>query len=141
MWYLAIFFLAAIWVADNAVKRKLGIVRSLLWAVGTFILGVVVLPFYIAKRPLRANEVREGGFAWNVIRAFALSWTLFIVAVGLAVITGIGDAASGVIVFLVLIVTWFGVMAVALIMGYFLRNPAIVQQGPSGPLAEETRVV
>ncbi len=76
-----------------------------------------------------------------MIRAFALSWTLFIVAVGLTIITGVGDTVSGVVVFFVLIATWFGVMTVALILGYFLRNPAIVQQGPSGPLAEEARVV
>ena len=133
--------LAAIWVAGNAIKRKLGVVRSILWAVGTFILGVIVLPFYIAKRPLNANEVREGGYAWNVLRAFALSWTLFVVAVGLAAITGIGDTASAVLIFVILCATWFAVMAVTLILGYFLRNPAIVERGPTGPLAEEARVV
>ena len=141
MWYFLIFLLTAIWVAGNTIKRKLGVVRSILWAVGTFILGVVVLPFYIAKRPLKANEVREGGYAWNVLRAFALSWTLFVVAVGLAAITGIGDTASAVLIFVILCATWFAVMAVTLTLGYFLRNPAIVERGPTGPLAEEARVV
>jgi hypothetical protein len=141
VWYFIIFLLAAIWVADNAIRRKLGAVRTILWGVGTFILGVIVLPFYIAKRPLKANEVREGGYAWNVLRAFALSWTLFVVAVGLAAITGIGDTASAVLIFVILCATWFAVMAVTLILGYFLRNPAIVERGPTGPLTEEARVV
>lgn len=52
MWYFVTFLLAALWVAVNALGRKMGVVSSLLWAVGTFILGVLVLPFYIAKRPL-----------------------------------------------------------------------------------------
>jgi hypothetical protein len=99
VWYILIFFLVAIWVADGARRRKLGAAKIILWAIGTFIIGVVVLAFYIAKRPLKPNEVREGGFAWNVLRAKALSWTLFVIAVGIAAISGIGNTASAVIAF------------------------------------------
>ena len=55
-----------------------------------------MMAFYVATWPLKINEVREGGYAWNVLRAFALSWPLFVVAVGLAAISGIGNTASAV---------------------------------------------
>ena len=99
------------------------------------------MAFYVANRPLKTNEVREGGYAWNVLRAFALSWALFVVAVGLAAINGIGNTASAVILFAILCGTWFTVMVVTRALGYFLRNPAIVGRGPTGPLAQESRVV
>jgi hypothetical protein len=141
VWYVLIFLIIAIWVADDARKRKLGLPKIILWTIGTFIIGVIVLAFYVAMRPLKANEVREGGFAWNVLRAFALSWTIFVIAVGLAAISGIGNTASAVIAFFILSATWLTVMIVALILGYFLRNPAIVERGPTGPLAQDSRVV
>ena len=51
------------------------------WPAATLVLGPVVLPVYFVKRNLKAGEVREGGTGWNVIKNFALFWTLT-VAVG-----------------------------------------------------------
>jgi hypothetical protein len=89
--------------------------------------------------PKRPAPIRTN--AWNVVRGFALSWTVFVVAVDISAISSIGNTISAVIAFVVLSGSWFTVMVVALVLGYFLRNPAIVERGPTGPLAQESRVV
>ena len=142
MWYVLIFGLLTLWVGNDAIKRKLGIARAVLWALGTFFIGVIVIGFYIAHRPLKANEIREGGYAWNVVKGFALSWSVFVVTVALMIGAGMENVGAGVIALAVGIpLVWLPVMIVALILGYFLRNPAIVERGPTGPLAQESRVV
>ena len=51
-------------------------------------------------------------------------------------------AAIGVsIVVVVLAIVWFFPMVGAIVLGFFLKNSAIVERGPTGPLAQETRVV
>lgn len=115
-------------------------------------LGVIVVPIYLAKRPLKPNQVREGGLAWNLLKNFALTWTILMVAIS---ISAIGAAAStnpgsdaeaagaaiGVgLVFVVLAMVWFFPMVGAIILGFFLKNSAIVERGPTGPLAQEARV-
>jgi hypothetical protein len=152
VWYVIIFGLLTLWVAFDANRRKLGAAKTILWAIGTFLLGVIVLPIYFARRPLRANEVREGGFAWNVLKNFALTWTILVVVIGISAISsaagtnaGSDAEAAGVaigtgIVFVILAVVWFFPMVGALVLGYFLKNSAIVERGPTGPLAQEARV-
>ena len=67
----------SIWVFFDARTRKN---RSLGWSFLTFILGpFIALPLYFAYRNLKAEEVREGGTVWNIIRNYTLSWTVFIV--------------------------------------------------------------
>jgi hypothetical protein len=83
VWYFIIFGLLALYVIIDGSSRKLEVVKTVLWAIGTFLLGVVVLPIYIAKRPLKANQIREGGFAWNVLKNFALTWTILMVAISI----------------------------------------------------------
>lgn len=80
MWYWMLNILIALWVFFDARKRKMN--KSLLWGIGTSLLMVVVIPFYFAKRPLKAGEVREGGTAWNVIKSFAIFWTIFMFVAG-----------------------------------------------------------
>src|SRR5215216_1015501 len=108
MWYIIIFGLLTLSVAFDASRRKLGAAKTILWAIGTFLLGVIVVPIYLAKRPLKVNEVREGGLAWNLLKNFALTWTILMVG--------------------------------AIVLGFFLKNSAIVERGPTGPLAQEARV-
>ncbi len=91
MWYFILFGLLALWVGFDASRRNLGIAKVILWAIGTFLLGVIVMPIYIAKRPLKANEVREGGLAWNLLKNFALTWTVLMVAIS---ISALGAAAE-----------------------------------------------
>lgn len=151
MWYFIIFGLLTIWVVIDGIKRKLG-AKTALWAIGTFLLGVIILPIYFAERPLKAGEVREGGLAWNVLKNFALTWTLLIVAIGISAMgaasstapTSDAEAAGAAIgtgiVFMILAVVWFFPMVGALVLGFFLKKNTVVERGPTGPLAEEARV-
>ncbi len=152
MWYFILFGLLALWVGFDASRRKLGAAKVILWAIGTLLLGVIVVPIYLAKRPLKANQVREGGLAWNLLKNFALTWTVLMIAIsisalGAAASTNPGSdaeaagAAIGVgLVFIILAVVWFFPMVGAIVLGFFLKNSAIVERGPTGPLAQEARV-
>ena len=152
MWYFIIFGVLALYVIIDGSSRKLEVVKTVLWAIGTFLLGVVVLPIYIAKRPLKANQIREGGFAWNVLKNFALTWTILMVAISISAIgaaTGTpvnsdaeaaGTAIGVGIVIVILAVVWFFPMVGAIVLGFFLKNSAIVERGPTGRLAQEARV-
>ena len=152
MWYFILFGLLALWVGFDASKRNLGAAKAVLWAIGTFLLGVIVMPIYIAKRPLKANEVREGGLAWNLLKNFALTWTVLMVAISISALgaaTGTnvnsdaeaaGAAIGFSIVVVILAVVWFFPMVGAIVLGFFLKNSAIVERGPTGPLAQEARV-
>ena len=152
MWYFILFGLLALWVGFDASRRKLGAAKVILWAIGTLLLGVIVVPIYLAKRSLKANQVREGGLAWNLLKNFALTWTVLMIAIsisalGAAASTNPGSdaeaagAAIGVgLVFIILAVVWFFPMVGAIVLGFFLKNSAIVERGPTGPLAQEARV-
>jgi len=97
MWYIIIFGLLTLSVAFDASRRKLGAAKTILWAIGTFLLGVIVVPIYLAKRPLKVNEVREGGLAWNLLKNFALTWTILMVAISISAISAAAgtDTSSG----------------------------------------------
>jgi preprotein translocase subunit SecG len=152
VWYFILFGLLALWVGFDASRRNLGIAKALLWAIGTFLLGVIVMPIYIAKRPLKANEVREGGLAWNLLKNFALTWTVLMVAISISALgaaagtsvnsdaEAAGAAIGFSIVVVILAVVWFFPMVGAIVLGFFLKNSAIVERGPTGPLAREARV-
>ena len=152
MWYFILFGLLALWVGFDASRRNLGAAKAVLWALGTLVLGVIVVPVYLAKRPLKANQVREGGFAWNVLKNFALTWTILMVAISISAIgaaTGTpvnsdaeaaGTAIGVGIVIVILAVVWFFPMVGAIVLGFFLKNSAIVERGPTGRLAQEARV-
>lgn len=114
----------------------------------TFVFGSLVLPIYIAKRNLKEGEVREGGLGWNILKNFALLWTitcavwgisgLFIGAsiettneweeAGAAIGTGIGIIMIGFL--------WFVGAISALVLGMFLKKNSIVENGPTGALAK-----
>jgi hypothetical protein len=152
MWYIIIFGVLTLWVAFDASRRNLGAAKTILWAIGTFLIGVIVVPIYLAKRPLKPNEVREGGLAWNLLKNFALTWTVLMVAISISAInaaagtdTSSGAEAAGAaigigIVIVILAVVWFVPMVGAIALGFFLKNSAIVERGPTGPLAQEARV-
>jgi hypothetical protein len=66
----------AIWIIVDSHKRK-----KLAWAhaiISFFLMWWICLPFYIAGRPLKPGETREGGYAWNVCKFFMLGWTLLL---------------------------------------------------------------
>jgi hypothetical protein len=140
MSFLWINLALAAWTFLDARKRK----ASLGWAVGVAIVSVLVLPFYLASRPLLPGEVRSGGKGWNVLRHFAWLWT---VVMAVATVAGMSSAAStvskagseaeqagaaiGSVLGLGLMgALWFGVMFGALVLGLFLKNSAVVERGP-----------
>lgn len=151
MWYWILNIAIALWVFFDARSRKMD--QPVLWAIGTCILMIVVIPFYFAKRPLKHGEVREGGTGWNVTRAFAIFWTLFMFVAGVAGMVAAGDvvnqasssaeqtgAAIGTAMGIGMILgLWFIVMVGALVIGLFLKKSSIVEKGPTGALALETR--
>lgn len=72
---LNLFFAA--WVLLDSLQRR----AAITWALGTVLLGPVMLPVYRARRPLRPQEIRAGGPDWIVSRNFAWTWTLVMVVV------------------------------------------------------------
>ena len=160
-WYTIFHAPLAIWVFVDANRRKSK--QPELWGVGAFFLGMAVLPCHYASRNLRSGEVREGGFAWNVLRGFVLMWTAEVLAVAayiliaVAFLAGAGVELSGEkhqfmagagvarfilalgapLMFLWLCCVWLVPMVGAAAFGFFLKNNAIVERGPTGPLAEQ----
>jgi hypothetical protein len=91
MWYFVLYLVFAVWVFTDAKKWKNHPVG---WPAATLVLGPVVLPVYFAKRNLKAGEVREGGAGWNVIKNFALFWTLTIAVGAVAGMVNAGQVAD-----------------------------------------------
>lgn len=147
MAYFILYLLFALWVFYDASKRKN---NQFGWSIGTFLLGPIVLPVYFAKRNLKAGEVREGGTAWNILKNFALFWTITMVIAGIAGMIGAGDVISssqdeyekaGAIIgtgigMAFLGMLWFFPMIFALILGFFLKKSSVVEKGPTGKLAD-----
>jgi hypothetical protein len=144
--YFILYVLAAIWLFRDAKKR---LTNGTPWAACTVLFGLIVVPVWLAKRPLKEGEVREGGTAWNVLKNFALMWTatVFIVFIaGMASAAkiaetakndyekagaGIGMALGGFAIFML----WFVVVVSAVVFGFFLKKSSIIEKGPTGPLA------
>ena len=89
MWWFLLDFAIGAWVYFDAKSRKID--QPILWAIGSVFLWIIVVPFYFAKRPLKSGEVREGGTAWNVIKSFAIFWTLLMFIIGVSGMMFVGD--------------------------------------------------
>lgn len=145
MWYLVLYLMFAIWVFFDARKRMN---HTIGWPAATLVLGPVMLPVYFAKRHLKAGETREGGTAWNVIKNFALFWTLTMGAAIIAGMVGVGQIADraatdaeragtalGATLGLgVMLLIWFLVLVAALVIGLFLKKSSMGQLGRWGRL-------
>lgn len=127
-------------LAYDGYKREVS--NLWVWGLGTLLVGVLVLPFYFAKRPLKEGEVQTGGYAWNVLKNFALLWTfLFVFLVFnscIAAETAAGSLLAGGLGLFVFGIVWFGVLVVALVFGLFIKKD-ISREGPTGPLANESK--
>lgn len=146
-WWLVGPVIAAAWVVYDGRTRKTSTVG---WAIGTFFILPFVLPFYLAYRPLKSGERREGGTAWNVLRNFAILWTIVMVVAAGAFLVSVSNesnefqseaeqigAGLGLMFGLFgLAALWFFPMLGAVVLGFFLKNSS-VETGPTGPLAEE----
>jgi hypothetical protein len=101
----------------------------------TFVLGTLVLPIYIAKRNLKEGEVREGGLGWNILKNFALYWTITW-AVCCVLVLFSGDEAVATFGIMTFGFIWFVGAVSALVLGMFLKKNSIIEKGPTGALAK-----
>lgn len=120
------------------------------WGLGTILMGVLVLPFYFAKRPLTDGEVRTGGFSWNVLKNFVILWTLLIVVLGIGYGARVSETfqtaqsdaeQAGAVIgtglgFGILGFMWLFPLIGAGVLGLFLKKD-VNEEGPTGPLANE----
>jgi len=91
MWYFVLYAIFAVWVFTDAKKRMNHVVG---WPLTTLLLGPIVLPVYFAKRNLKEGEVREGGTGWNILKNFALFWTITMVVAGIAGMVSVSDVVQ-----------------------------------------------
>ena len=147
-WYFILYALVAIWVYLDAKKRGN---NAQLWGIATVVLGVIIAPYYLAKRYLLAGEVREGGVAWNVLRYFALFWTLTMAIVTIGAMSSgapvsdnrfamMGAAIGTALVVGVLLAIWFMILVGALALGIFFKQSSVIENGPTGPMTTTSRV-
>jgi hypothetical protein len=149
MGYFSLYICVAIWIYMDSKKR---LFKGIPYSIATVFLGPIVAPYYLAKRNLKKGEVREGGLAWNVLKNFALFWTVTMIIVAIAGMVGVSDSAKhassqaaqagtaigamlgmGMLFFL-----WFVPMISALVLGLFLKKATIVENGPTGELVSLT---
>jgi hypothetical protein len=147
MSYLILCGLFALWVLFDGFGRKMG-ASAILWTVGTLFLGPIILPIYLASRPLNQGEVREGGRAWNILKNFAILWTIVMAIASIAALMGVAkgtenltsDAAragAGIGMALgmgLLGAAWFFPTMGAALLGFLMKKNSIVENGPTGPL-------
>jgi hypothetical protein len=147
MWYFILYAIVGVWVLADGIRRKLG-GKAIGWAIGSLLIGPILLPFYLAKRPLKAGQVREGGTAWNVLKYFALFWTLTMAIAAVAAMVSVGQhtstltsdaekAGAGIGTALglgLLFAVWILPTLGAALLGFFLKKSASIERGPTGPL-------
>ncbi|MBN2372898.1 hypothetical protein JXL19_03800 [bacterium] len=81
MYYLLlIHILLIVWLSIDGLGRRINIIP---WIMGTMILGPVILPYYISRRPLKAGESREGRWAACFFKCLAVFWALMWAAIGI----------------------------------------------------------
>lgn len=148
MWYWLLYLVLALWVLYDASQRKN---HKIWWPVAVFLIGPLSLPVYFAKRNLKAGEVREGGTGWNILKNFALLWTLTMLVITIGGMAGAGEVVSnatndaekaGAVIgagigMAMLGALWFFPMLFALILGFFLKKSSVVEKGPTGKLASQ----
>jgi hypothetical protein len=147
MWYIVLSGILALLVLVDALKRLVHLPQ--LWALATFLLAPIVLPVYLARRPLLVDEVRRGGSVWNVLKYFTLFWMIFMLVATLfgltldsrhdAIMQGIAqvlktDLASP-SAFRVILNIWLMPIVGATILGLIFRRWSHVEIGPTGPHA------
>jgi hypothetical protein len=151
MWYLILHGVFAAWVLFDGLSRKDG-GAAVGWALGTVLLGPLVLPVYLATRPLKNGEIREGGAAWNVLKNFVIVWTIVMVVATFSSLSTMGrytmtlqsDAertGAGIGMFLgmgLLAVVWLVPTLGAALLGFLMKKNSVLETGPTGPLIGTT---
>jgi hypothetical protein len=140
---LTISLALAVWVGRDASRRQTQ-TAPFLWGLGVFLFWLLFFPLYLAKRPLKAGEVRSGGGGWNFMKYLAIAVTVYVPVV---VILGLSDIAAqatsseevvALIVFFVLLVgsMWLVFAGGVLVIGLILKKSSTIERGPTGTLAQ-----
>ena len=134
----------AVWTFRNA-KRRQRQTAPFLWSLGVLFFSAVFFPLYLAKRPLKASEVREGGLRWNFLKNFAIYFTVIMpLATASVAFESVAEEATtseealGWVVSTIVMgaIMWFVVAGIALVLGLILRNDTVIERGPTGSLAQ-----
>jgi len=146
MLYLLLNLVAATWVFLDARGRR---DKAIAFGLGTLLLGPLVAPVYLARRPLREGETREGGTGWRVCANLVLAWTITMMVAGMVAMTGVAKVAEGAtsdaakvgtvigagLGLMVLFAAWILPVILVLVIGLVLRKSGVVEKGPTGALA------
>jgi len=127
------------WVFTDARRRKLTMSRALSWSIATILIGPLHFPFYLiiaaylARRPLRAGEIRKGGPLSNTLINTAGLQALLtggLLALTLILI-GIGWLSREMWpVFFTTAVTLLFFTVVVAVIAIIMRDRSIVEEGP-----------
>lgn len=142
MWYFILYAVLAVWVFVDAKKRQNNTIG---WSASTVFLGPVILPVYIARRNLVAGEVREGGTGWNVLKNFALFWTITMLIAGIMMLisggqvvgestdtaTQAGAALGATLGLGFIFMLWITGAVSALVIGAFIKKSSVIEKGPT----------
>jgi hypothetical protein len=97
------------------------------WPLAVLIGGPIGLAAYFALRPLREQESRDGGLAWQLLAMFVACWTALLAIAALWNLAIPFAAWDG------LAIAWAGGAVPALVVGLALKRRT-VEQGPTGML-------
>jgi hypothetical protein len=123
LWYPLWTAAAACWVFIDARSR----LAQRYWVAVVAIAGPAGLAAYLAFRPLREGESREGGRAWQLLSLFVVWWTaLLAFAVVWNVALPFADVTA-------IAVAWGFVAVPALVVGFALKRNS-TEHGPTGTL-------
>ena len=121
--YYVLNIIFAVWVGIDSSDRKS---NTWVWSILTLFFGGLVIAVYIAVRPLKENESRKGGRAWNILKNFAIFWTAQIITVSLYLITGISNIISGSVSEIEFILLGFGGFVFLILFAVVLIVPVVI---------------
>jgi hypothetical protein len=122
-WYLLAVVLAAGWVFADAPSRM----ASRLWCAAVLAGGPFGLAAYLALRPLRDGESRDGGTPWQLFSKFVVVWT------GFCALAGVSNELFRFSDRMALAAAWALGALPALAVGLALKRSEI-ERGPTGRL-------
>lgn len=122
-WYPLAIAAAAVWVCYDA-RQRMG---AKWWPLAILLGGPAGMAAYLALRPLREGESREGGLAWQVMSMFVVGWTALLAAAAL------WNLAIPSISWNVLGIAWAVGALPGLAIGLALKR-STVEHGPTGML-------
>ena len=123
LWYLIWIAIATGWVFFDARARQ----ANRYWVAAVVMAGPIGLAAYLALRPLREGESREGGRAWQLLSMLVASWT------ALAVFAVLWNAAFPFADMANIAVVWACIAVPALVLGLALKRNT-TEHGPTGML-------